>query len=230
MADIYPTASDYEALQGRLLAALREDPLVCAVLLTGSRARGEADAWSDLDLGVVVNDGASAPVLERCKDAMAPLAHSTTIARGPVIILSVLTSEALRADVLIEPISIATKRPQPSHQVLFGPGELTGSLQSAPGPPQMDPAAVVNEFLRVLALLDVVIGRQEYFVGMQGVMLLRDHLVDLFYIENGRDRNRSRKRINDQLTGEQRDLLHRQPALLQERRAVIDGHRAAAEA
>lgn len=38
-----------------------------------------------------------------------------------------------------------------------------------------DPAALLAEFLRVLALLDVVVGREEYVVSVQGVMLLRDH-------------------------------------------------------
>jgi hypothetical protein len=44
---------------------------------------------------------------------------------------------------------------------------------------------LVDEFLRVLGLLDVVVGRGEYFVGTQGVMLLRQHLADLFHAENG---------------------------------------------
>lgn len=49
------------------------------------RWRGSADAYSDLDLGVIVETGTVAAVAERCAALIGPLAHSTTIERGLVV-------------------------------------------------------------------------------------------------------------------------------------------------
>lgn len=223
-------APAYEAQYRRLLTTLGEDSRVRAILLTGSVARGNADAYSDLDLGVIVEAGTVVAVAERCAALIGPVAHSTTIERGPVVVFSALTVEALRIDVLVEPVSVATKRRRRPHRVLVHLDGLSESLRTVEDRSRSaDPEPVVAEFIRVLGLLDVVIGREEYFVGAQGVMLLRDLLIDLFYVENGRMRNSGRKRLNDELTAEQRSLLAAQPVLSHDRSAVIEGHRAAAE-
>ena len=47
---------DYQPLIDRFVAACRDDDRVVAALLYGSRARGTADAYSDLDLGLVTTD------------------------------------------------------------------------------------------------------------------------------------------------------------------------------
>jgi len=47
---------DHQPLIDRFVAACRDDDRVVAALLYGSQARGEADAYSDLDLGLVTTD------------------------------------------------------------------------------------------------------------------------------------------------------------------------------
>jgi predicted nucleotidyltransferase len=48
--------AERDALLGRIVRALEADPRVAAAWLLGSFGRGEADAWSDLDLHVAVAD------------------------------------------------------------------------------------------------------------------------------------------------------------------------------
>ena len=60
----------HHELLGRAVARLREDERVVALLLGGSLARGAADLYSDVDLYVVVRDGAFDAVLAE-RDAIA---------------------------------------------------------------------------------------------------------------------------------------------------------------
>jgi predicted nucleotidyltransferase len=47
----------------RLVERCRDDPRIVAVLLLGSRATGQADAYSDVDIGLVTTDGEHAAVV-----------------------------------------------------------------------------------------------------------------------------------------------------------------------
>ena len=49
---------DYRPLLDRLVAVAAADDRILAVLLYGSHARGEADAYSDIDVGLVATDSA----------------------------------------------------------------------------------------------------------------------------------------------------------------------------
>jgi lincosamide nucleotidyltransferase len=53
----------YDRLLERLTEAVQDDPRIEGLLLYGSRARGEADAWSDMDVGVVTADSAADEVV-----------------------------------------------------------------------------------------------------------------------------------------------------------------------
>jgi predicted nucleotidyltransferase len=61
---------DHGELLGRAVARLREDERVAALVLGGSLARGAPDCYSDIDLYVVVRDGAFDAVLAE-RDAIA---------------------------------------------------------------------------------------------------------------------------------------------------------------
>ncbi|HET6820589.1 MAG TPA: aminoglycoside 6-adenylyltransferase [Candidatus Limnocylindria bacterium] len=53
----------YDRLLERLTEAVQDDPRIEGLLLYGSRARGEADAWSDMDVGVVTTDSTADEVV-----------------------------------------------------------------------------------------------------------------------------------------------------------------------
>jgi len=65
---------------------------------------------------------------------------------------------------------------------LYDPQGLTAGLREQDSPKQPDPdrvASISREFLRVLGLLPVVVGREEFVVGQSGAGLLRSMLIDL---------------------------------------------------
>src|SRR5690348_10743976 len=57
-AQIIPLPPHHQALLDRFLAACQADQRVVAAFLGGSYAIGAADAYSDLDLGLITTDGA----------------------------------------------------------------------------------------------------------------------------------------------------------------------------
>ncbi|MBI2939659.1 MAG: nucleotidyltransferase domain-containing protein [Chloroflexi bacterium] len=59
---------DRDELLARIVRVLQEDTRMVAAWLAGSFGRGEADAWSDLDLHVAVADDHLASVLERSQE------------------------------------------------------------------------------------------------------------------------------------------------------------------
>ncbi len=225
-----PLRPGYYALARDLIRVLGDDPRIRAVTLTGSIAAGTADAYSDLDVSVVVTDAEAVETLmSDLPKGITDLVHSNVLTRGPVRVLTAVTSGWLRIDVLVESVAVATQRAQPPHIVVFDHDGIDGQLRVTGRDPRTpDPVRLVEEFLRVLGLLDVVLGRQEYFVGTQGVMLLREYLVDLFYLENARSRIGGHKQLIRDLTGEQVAVLGAQPALMTDERTIIEGHLAAA--
>ena len=215
----------YAELAKRITGALAADARVQCVPVTGSLATGLADRYSDLDLAAVVTDtDAAADILATLPELVGDVAYCTALTRGPVWVFTAVTATWLRVDVLLEPRPVATRRGHPPHLVVFDRGHTAG-----PTPPPA-PRALVEQFVRVLGLLEVVIGRGEYFVGMQGVMLLRQYLVDLFHAENGRPPAGGAKRLAHLLTDQQAGLLVAQPPLVADREQVIAGHLAAAAA
>lgn len=88
--------------------------------------------------------------------------------------------------------------------------------------------ALVEEFLRVLGLLPVIVGRREWIVGCEGAMLLRSLFVTLLLSERGEPPQTGVKRLNEQLTDAQRELVEALPPLAGTRESVVDAHGAVA--
>lgn len=112
------------ALQARIIQVLRADTRVAAAWLTGSIGRGEADAWSDLDLHVAIFD-------EHLGSFWTDRVGLYQLVGRPVLIQRELPSNAqagghfqlvifdgpLEVDWNVGPISLA--RRVPSHVLLF---------------------------------------------------------------------------------------------------------------
>jgi predicted nucleotidyltransferase len=185
----------YDAIIGTALrAGVRE------VTLGGSLARGDADRYSDLDLGFVPDDDATIDAAAIVRDAM-PTVLLRTLPFGVVAI----TPDWLRVDVVL----------------------LTGDESTARRP--SDPSDLVEEFLRVLGLLPVVIGRGEWIVASDGAWVLRTLLVQLMLVERGETATTGVKRLNDKLTVEQRTLVEALPPIIATREAAIAAHLAVAK-
>ncbi|MEV6966177.1 nucleotidyltransferase domain-containing protein [Hamadaea sp. NPDC051192] len=157
-----------DELIDRLTAQLRADRRVQAAWLGGSLGRGAADQFSDVDLVVATDDPrAYAADWDAVADKVATVVHRQRMADATTTVVTHVTDDWLRFDVTIT----TPDRVRGQLRPLFGEPAVP-----ADEPPSPDPARVehlIREFLRVLGLLPVVLGRGEYAVGASGSGLLR---------------------------------------------------------
>ncbi|MDP3853057.1 hypothetical protein [Phenylobacterium sp.] len=163
------------------------DPRVLALLLGGSLGAGGGDAYSDADLIVVLapeHHGAfveqvrawageiAAPVLWRQVYPGLPLFHA-------------ITPGWIRFDITVTVPGRVTGA-RAGLKPLFDRAGVWDALPERMEPRSIDPAkleAMIVEFLRVMGLLVVGMGRREYVLGITGVGLLRGLLIELMIAE-----------------------------------------------
>ncbi|MBB6035095.1 nucleotidyltransferase domain-containing protein [Phytomonospora endophytica] len=205
------------AVIDRARTELPKDERVLGVFLIGSHASGEDDAYSDVDVHVVIADDAAdsfradfARVLE---DLAGPLVLADPI---PGLIGGLgITEDWLHVDLIAHPLSEYEPADYEAVLPLF---DRTGDLL----PPARRPAAehgepyfplpAVNLFFYFLGNLVTVLGRDERVVGNSGIVAVRDQLVKLMRAERGVRRTGGLKRLNTYLSTEQRAFLESIPA------------------
>ncbi len=220
---------EQQALLKRLTAALAADPRVHAAWLGGSLGQDAGDAWSDVDIVVLVeepNRPACIADYRATHPGLPPLVLSHVV-YGRV--LAAITPDWERFD-----LSFLTAGELPS-QDGAGLKLLLGDPALTPPPRIQVPGALqplgplVTEFLRVLGLAPVAVGRGEWLTMQQGVELLRHMLIDLMLIENEvPPGSRGAKRLNAFLTDDQRAWLEALLPPLAEREALITANAALA--
>lgn len=92
----------YAALYARACDVLGADERVVRVEVSGSIAEGTADEWSDLDLKVIVRDGALSGFLDEWQDWMAKITPTVLLDR-PLFpfVINAVTDEGLTFDVSV---------------------------------------------------------------------------------------------------------------------------------
>jgi len=215
--------AEQQALLAQLKTALASDSRVRAAWLSGSFGRGEGDAWSDVDVTVLVAQDDLAQVIAAFRAPrpdMPPVVFSQLV-HGRIV--SGVTPDWERFDLtFVTPAELAW---------LDGAALMPLLGEAATPPPRPPPddrdgarrvEALTAEFLRVIGLAPVAFGRGEWVVARQGLDLLRGLLVDLMLEENGVPPGaRGVKRLNPFLTADQRLTLEALAAPGAERQALI---------
>ena len=170
--------------------ALRDTQGIEALFLSGSHATGLADAYSDIDFVMVAKDGATDAVSSLWRDAVMQTGEivlwwdRTTV---PVLI-NAITADWTRTDVIILKPEQMGHHTQAGLLPLFDHKGVHRTLAEATAPVQPDPKKFryqVEEFIRILGLLYLAVGREEYINGVLGVFHLRAALVELMIEETG---------------------------------------------
>lgn len=219
----------------QLADTLRDTSQVRALFLSGSHGNGLADTYSDLDFILVTNDGAT--------DAIAKIWHGATARLGEIVLwrdrtvapvlINAIVAPDIRIDVLMLTPAQAKRHPRDSLLPLVDHDDILSTLpaktlHTAPDPKRL--AYQFEEFIRILALLPLAIGRSEYINGVAGVFHLRNLLVELLIAETNAPNRGGALQLNRLLTAEQQDLLTFLPPPIPTRDGVIDAHRAYASA
>jgi hypothetical protein len=163
------------------------DDRVVALFLSGSLGQGVGDAYSDADFIVVVEPDAHKAFVDEAQAWLGSgleLVHFRRTFPNMPLFTSV-TAEWLRADLTITVPGMvhgAKDRLKP----LYDPRAVFEALPDRLAPRSADPEkveAMVCEFLRVLGLLHVVVGREEWAVSVTGTGMLRNQLIALMVEE-----------------------------------------------
>ena len=165
--------------------ALADDEAVRGLFLSGSFGRGSDDEWSDVDLLAVVDKDDQRGVADRwhkALNALAPVVYWNELERGGFLINAV-TKDWLRCDLyMVEPGHIGQRAKNTVAPLIDRDGIYDGLPATLPLKTP-NPHALryqINEFIRILGLTPVAMGRGEYLTAVMGNGLLRGLLADLF--------------------------------------------------
>lgn len=154
------------------------------LFLAGSFGREEADAWSDVDLVGLAPAERHEAIEAWWRDWLEQQEHLVyfkVLHRGGVLI-NAISESWLRVDLHLPADGQLGNRPQNGVKPLHDPLNLHDNLvprlpEHRPDPKRIE--EMIWEFIRVLGLTPVGLGRQEYVVMVMGTGLLRDMLSQL---------------------------------------------------
>ena len=219
-------SSEQRALIDAAHRTLFGDPQIEALWLAGSLGDGRGDAFSDVDLVVLAVDGKVGEVAERYARDVATIAEPALLNQlfGGRI-LNVVTTHWQRFDLTFVEGGDLGRFDGARLTSLFNKGTRTmAPLQTQAHRTLPDRLLkLVNEFLRVLGLSVVVMGRDEYLVGLRGVELLRQMTIDLMLEENGVGpaQRGGALHLNSLLTSQQREALETLTPISANRERII---------
>ncbi|MBM7789501.1 aminoglycoside 6-adenylyltransferase [Tenggerimyces flavus] len=232
-----PLPEGYRTLFDRLLTVVEHDERIRALWLSGSLARGDADAGSDLDVLLAVADDDRDGFAENWREWLATITP-TLIARpltfAPGSFYS-LTRDCERLDVVVETVTTArTTTPFRTRLVVLDRDGLHEDLPD-PEPPKLPDRErmewIVEEFFRLLAIfVPVNLVRKDYLLGVVGVQGTRQMLHELFVNANQPLPATGVKQWSSKLTPAQRALMESLPPLDATRESLVPAMLATAEA
>jgi predicted nucleotidyltransferase len=215
--------------------ATRDVPGIRALFLSGSYATGLADKYSDIDFVMVAEEGASDAVAKVWREAVAKTGEIVLWwdrTNVPVLI-NAITKDWTRTDVVILKPDQMGSQTQSNLKPLFDHDNIYGNLVEATqktGPNLKKFRYQVEEFIRILGLLHIAAGREEYINGVLGIFHLRNLLVDLLIEETEAPNRGGVLHLNRLISDEQKQLLTSLPPTVYSRDAMISGHLAYAKA
>ena len=247
------TTAPHEAFIAAARQVLAADDRVLAAYLVGGFAVGMGDAFSDVDLQVLVADDAAEDIAEHWKDLInriTPTVHLQPFGTlnpaaprsGPVAGGLCITPEWLHFDVVFHAARTVDAHAIEGMVPLF---DKAGLLPPEPterpdrqGEP-FYPERVVQFFLYMLGNVVSAIGRDEPVPASNGVIMMRDiGLVGLLLAERGLSTTREHnignpfpftKRLRRYLTDEQHAVLEALPPVRASIESAVDGYVALAE-
>jgi hypothetical protein len=237
---LLPLRTGVEAMTPSLIiqaiaGELEGEPRIRALFLSGSYGAGLEDAYSDIDFLMVASDGPT--------DAVAELWHRAVSRTGEIVLwwdrqvrpalINAITHDWLRTDVVILKPEQMDEQTKDSLKILFDHDGIFDALPASAKRADPDPRRTkyqFEEFIRILGLLPLAMGREEYLNGILGVFHLRNLLVDLMIEETGAPHRGGALHLNRLITDDQKELLASLPQPVPTRDSLIAANLAYAAA
>lgn len=173
--------------QQQLIAAVgpaMDIEAVRGLFLAGSFGRGTDDEWSDVDLIAVVPAGEESRVADHWRRALqqiTPIVFFNDLNRG-ILVINAISEEWLRCDMSIVTMDQFGRRAKNTVRPLLDRDGIYEGLPASLPPKTPDRGTVsylIHEFIRMLGLMPVGLGRREYVTMVLGVGMMRGHLETL---------------------------------------------------
>lgn len=182
---------DQRQLIDRVAAAFAPEERIRALFLSGSFGRGAEDAFSDVDLLAVADPADHEAIAADWRPLLESLAPIVYFNRLPwALVLNAITDTWLRIDLNIAAAGQLADYAQDRLRPLIDRDGLHATLPEtlpARGIDSRRLEAITLEFIRVLGLLPVGLGRGETeLIAAAGTGLLRRGLTDLLILEANR--------------------------------------------
>jgi len=212
-------------------ASLQQDERVRLLWLTCFLVNDTAATESDVDLRAAIRPEVFATLdvwWQELMDEIAPTVWKRRLLGPPdEAILSAITSEYLRFDIVVQSSADLRPRMLEAARLLLdkdGRAEDFSLTKSASSDPFIRLPGLVEDFIRLVGMLPIVVARDDLPIGMEGQMGLHSMLISLLLLENGIDRMAGGKRhVAVYLSDEQRAVLAAVPILAPTMESVIEG-------
>lgn len=219
----------------RVGAAAAASGLLDGLFLGGSFGRGTADAWSDVDLIGLAPKARHGAILDWWRtwlSAQEALIYWKQWGHGATLV-NAITESWLRVDLLLPDNGQLDGRAQDGLRSLFDPQGLYTALPASLPEREPDGVAVlamVEEFIRIIGLTPVALGRREYVVMAMGNGMLRDLLSRLLQETLPLPDRGGLLHLNRLLPADDINMLEALPYPAPEKDALIEGQLAVARA
>lgn len=170
-------------LIARVTRLAEADERIRALLLSGSFGKGDADAWSDIDLVAVVSPEDHTAFAAGARDWLggaAELVHWYA-PHPPLPLFGAVTADYDRLDLTVTTPGMILGA-QSTLKPLVDRDGIHAALPAEPPPGRVNPAkveAIVREFLRIMGLLPLAAGREQPAIAVGGVGHLRQAVLAL---------------------------------------------------
>jgi hypothetical protein len=220
-----------QSLIADITRLLEAEPAVEAAWLAGSLGLGQGDRFSDVDVVALVSNGHATAVSSSLGSKLSSIKTAVLVnVSFAGRVLNVVTDTWDRYDITILEIpDLMRYNARDLREIFNKSGRAPPARPDMPY--QVAPDALlklVQEFLRVLGLAVIVVGREEYVLALSGIDHLRRMTLDLMLEENGVApwKRGGALHRNPFLTEEQRDVLVSVPPQSATRESVIQAHSA----
>ncbi|WP_375692010.1 nucleotidyltransferase domain-containing protein [Pseudooceanicola sp. LIPI14-2-Ac024] len=213
----------------KITDALLPDDTLRALFLSGSHGTGTADDWSDLDFVLVTPEGPTDRIAAAWRAALKGVGE-VVLWRDRIVrpaLINAVMADGLRVDLIVLKPEQATGQAQDALRPLFDRDALHAGMKRAapPAPPSPGRARYMfDEFLRILGLLPLVVGRSEWLNGVTGVFHLRNLLVELMIEETAVPHRGGALHLNRLITAEQKAALAALPIPAPDKEALVAAH------
>lgn len=213
-------------LISHIVSALPSTSPLKSLFLGGSRGRGTEDRYSDFDFIAVCKSEHNESVTQdwhAVLEEFEPLIYWQKLGK-PTGLINAITKSWIRVDLSVVKSIDKSKFAKDSLEPVLDPDKLLDELPDKTKRQKVKSAAVlaiINEFIRILGLTGVVVGRREFLVGVWGVQHLRNQLIALMLQEANPVHHGGALVLNPYLSDEQRFALGSLPSAVATQNSVV---------